>query len=250
MKTPIKDKKNNFKCYSVLKELIPKGTIVETYNFFAGDLELRLASEDRFVIANTEKLVVYEFWKSISEKPDIVAAIAETVFPFESEKTFNILQENWPKYKDPCLRSALFFLLNNCSDNGMISYGSLKEENYNPLVLARLKRFTAKNLHIKHLKISTVEHIKKENDSDLIFIPIGRYIPNVLSHGINRGFEETVFDHDELIPTCLDNKKSILLYLNHKRLHNIANCDKIFIDKYGRQTKDRENAKEIILHNV
>ena len=79
MKTPIKDKKNNFKCYSVLKELIPKGTIVETYNFFAGELELRLTSEDRFVIANTEKLVVYEFWKSISEKPDVVDSIVTKV---------------------------------------------------------------------------------------------------------------------------------------------------------------------------
>ena len=109
MKSPIKENINNFKALSVLKDTIPKGSVVDSFLFFSGEVELNLAESERFVIAHTNKYVIYEFWKCAMEDPVRIAEISEFIYPIGDEKLFHVFQEDWPKYKDHFTRSALFF---------------------------------------------------------------------------------------------------------------------------------------------
>ena len=80
--------------------------------FFDGKQELGLAEDQRHIIAHTLKYPVYEFWRCVFEDPHRIAAIAETLFAdLKDENIFAILQEQWPSYKDPYIRSALFLSL-------------------------------------------------------------------------------------------------------------------------------------------
>ena len=118
MRSPIKNYKKQTNSLSAIKQLIPKGSIVESHLFYDGSTEFNLAESERFVIANTNKYVVYEFWSCAMEDPKRIASIAEYMFPVLNEQTFDILQKEWANYKDPYMRSALFFLLNRCSSLG------------------------------------------------------------------------------------------------------------------------------------
>ena len=55
MKSPIKDSINQFKCATFLKKIIPEGSVVHSFLFYAGDLEFTLAESQRFVCAHTIK---------------------------------------------------------------------------------------------------------------------------------------------------------------------------------------------------
>ena len=148
MRSPLKEVNGGSKALLTLKSLIPPGTIINSFGFFDGSIELDLAHTQRFVVARTNKYVIYEFWRTLFEDPVTVAQLAESLYPVKDRAIFNIFQENWPKYKDPFMRSALFFLLNRCSDNGMLSTGQMTNENFNKLALITLKNFTPHNLHI------------------------------------------------------------------------------------------------------
>ena len=150
MKSPIKESLNNFKCSAFLKTLIPRGSIVNSFLFFDGGVEFNLTESDRFVVAHTTKYVIYEFWKCAMENPARIAELSESLYPIGDEKAFHLFQENWPKYQDHYTRSALFFLLNRCSESGWISAGKFDDKNFNPLALSHLKKFSPKNFFLKY----------------------------------------------------------------------------------------------------
>ena len=148
MKSPIKENINNFKCGPLLREKMPRGSVVHSFLFFDGNIEFDLARTGRFIAAHTTKYVIYEFWKCAMEDPKRIAELSQFFFPIEEENIFHILQEEWPKYRDPFVRSALFFLLNRCSESGHISAGKLNARYYNPVALSHLRRFTIDNFHL------------------------------------------------------------------------------------------------------
>ena len=77
MLSPLKENITNFKSTHVIKELIPTGAVVDSYLLFSGEIELNLAQSDRFVVAHTNKYVIYEFWKSTMEEPWRVAEMVK-----------------------------------------------------------------------------------------------------------------------------------------------------------------------------
>ena len=62
MKSPIREN-NRFKCLPLLRELIPPGSVINSFLFFDGNLEFGLANSERFIIGHTNRYVVYEFWE-------------------------------------------------------------------------------------------------------------------------------------------------------------------------------------------
>ena len=64
MISPIKSS-NSFNCKRDILKIIPEGSVVSTFLFFDGELDLWLAEADRVVRAHTNKYVIYEFWKCI-----------------------------------------------------------------------------------------------------------------------------------------------------------------------------------------
>lgn len=252
MKSPIKLPSNDFKSTVFLREIIPPGKIVHSYLFFSGILEFDLAKNRRFVVGHTNRFVIYEFWRCVLEDPRRIAEIASRLYPIKDEPIFNLLQENWAKYKDPYIRSGIFFLLNRCSDSGLIASGKLENSNFSPISLSYLKNFHIKNFHVQLDESEDfLDDVKNIKDSDYLLFPIGRYTQNLFEVGKSVGLEETKVYHNkvkELLEST--DKRCILIYFKHKRLfgmykdHNIT-----MIDKWGRKTNDKEKCEEMVIAN-
>ncbi len=149
MKTPLKIPTRQFKSLSTVKKLIPVDSIVHSFLMFDGNIEVPLSNDGRTVIAHTNKYVNYEFWSCLKENPARVAEIADHFDKIDDKNIFYILQQTWPTYADPYVRSAYYFLLNKYSDSGYISHGEFTPENYNPVALVNLKRLPLQNLHVQ-----------------------------------------------------------------------------------------------------
>ena len=253
MKSPIKDLDRNFQCLSVLKDMIPKGSIVNSFLFFAGAIEFNLAANSRFVCAHTNKYVIYEFWDCLLHDHQRVYDIVTCEsFNFRDENIFNVLQESWPKYRDPYVRASLFFLLNRCSATGKISSGKLDQKNFNPIALSHLKRFKPLNFHLIHdngQDISTaIDNVK---ETDYLLFPIGAFRYDFLNHSKSQGYETELVDHRALRAKLKnESRKWLLVYNFHPELIKLyKGYNMIMVDRYGRRTLQHVACKEIIIAN-
>jgi len=248
MRTPFRNPLGTTKAKSLIEKYIPPGSVVSTYGFFSGDVEFYLSNRDRFVVSHTTKDVIFDVWETLYTDSHAVSQIASRVLPFKEDKDFNILQEEWYKYKNAPARAALFFILNNCSDGGYISKGKLDLSNYNPVSLSRLKKFIKPdNFHLS--KIDNIEkNIKNDQESDFIFFHVDKYKKDFLTEGLNRGVEEENLELQKLLP-LVRNKKYVILTKPSPFLSELEIQKIIFLDQYGRETTEA-SAKEIILHNV
>jgi hypothetical protein len=252
MRSPIKNYKKQTNSLSAIKQLIPKGSIVESHLFYDGSTEFNLAESGRFVIANANKYVVYEFWSCAMEDPKRIASIAEYMFPVLNEQTFDILQKEWANYKDPYMRSALFFLLNRCSSLGMITHGELNVKNYNPFALSDLRKFKVENFYLAGAHNKKLEEsVGTSNSSTHIFVHAGKFSFNFFEHGKTESLEQLKFNHNKLLQCLSTSEKGVVIvYDFHPRLKTYKeHFDIMYLDESGKQT-NQANAKEIILHNV
>jgi len=253
MKSPIKDVNRDFKSLSVLKNIIPKGSTIKSFLFFGGSIEFNLAEDNRFVSAHTTKYVIYEFWQCLLEdKRKVLEILNCDPFKFKDENIFGVLQENWAKYNDPFIRAALFFLLNRCSETGMISSGKLDQKNFHPLALSYIKRFEPKNFHLTcDAPLDVLESIDKFSDVDFLLFPIGDFQYNLLEQGKSVGYETEQINHRKL-KKKLDEKKHkwILIYNYHSYVFELYKDYQItMIDRFGRKTIKHDSCEEIIVTN-
>jgi len=254
MKSPIKDSLNDFnKSLLILKSMIPKGKIIDSFLFFSGELEFNLSESERFVIGHTCKYVIHEFWYCAMTDPERIAEISNSMYPFKDEKMFYIFQENWPRYSDHFMRSALFFILNRCSATGWPSFGKFEDRNFNPIALSNLKRFRPKNFYLCHDKtddlIKAIDQATTK--SDYILAPVGKFSYNLFEQGKSKGYEMTSINHKELA-AYLDGveKKWIVLYKNHLQLFKMyQKYNIVMIDKYGKTTEDKAKCEDLIIAN-
>jgi hypothetical protein len=252
MRSPIKNLKKKTNSLSKIKQIIPKGSIIESHLFYDGSLEFNLSESDRFVISSTSKYAIYEFWTCAIDNSKRVADMADYLFPSLNEQTFDILQKDWVRYKDPYIRSALFFLLNRCSNLGMITHGEFDTKNYNPFAVADLRQFAPKNFHLTSNPNKKLEEVAGSvEDSKYILIHAGKFSFNLFEHGATESIEETKFNHNKLLEQLsTTNKSVVVVYDFHPRLKKYKNkFDLIYLDESGRTTTEND-AKEIILHNV
>ena len=253
MKTPLKIPTRQFKSLSTVKKLVPVGSIVHSFLMFDGNIEVPLSNDGRTVIAHTNKYVNYEFWNCLKENPARVAEIADHFDKIDDKNIFYVLQQSWPTYADPYVRSAYYFLLNKYSDSGYISHGEFTPENYNPIALVNLKRLPLHNLYVKLDQqedfIDSIDAI--ESRCDYVFLPIGRYSLNLLEEGKPEGFEETKVYHKK-VKEFFDktDRKTVLLYRAEPaviKLYKESNM--YFIDKWGREINNQKDACEVLIVN-
>ena len=254
MRSPIKDSVNNFKCLRYLQEMIPPGSVFESFLFFGGELEFSLSQNKRFCIAHTNRYVVYEFWKCLMEDSERVYNLCLNLQPhLQNENTFYVFQENWFGYKDPFVRSSLFSLLNRCSTSGLISAGAQDYKNFTPFALSYLKNFNVQNFHLvldegKELAYApgTTEH-----NSEYLLFPLGRYEYNFFEQGTNKGFEMTTIKHRSFCESLSDIENNwIVLYKHHPEVHRLYKKYNIkMVDKYGRHTKEKDKCEDLIIAN-
>ena len=88
MKTPIRNPLFETKANSVLENLIPRGTVVESFAFYSGDVEFHLSNRDRFVSAYTEKDIIYDVWSTLFADTTSAAEISSRILPLKDKKEF------------------------------------------------------------------------------------------------------------------------------------------------------------------
>jgi hypothetical protein len=246
MRSPIKNLKKTTNSLSVIKELIPKGAIVQTYPFYDGAIEFSLAESDRYCVGCTKSAPVHEFWQYASKDPKRVSLMADKLFFALNENTFDLLRKGWHRQIDPYMRSASFFLLNRCSKLGMITHGELDTKNFNPISINELRTFKIKNFH--SILIPASEEYERIDRVDFNLFNGGRYYFDLLDTEPAIGLEESPFSHSAML-SRFKQTPSIFVYQYHPRLSKMKGYSIIFLDQYGRKTTE-DKAKEIILHNV
>jgi len=253
MKTPLKDATHNGRCVAALKKKIAPRSVIDTYLFYGGKAELNLASYDRFVIAHTTNYYVHEFWDCLSRHPrKLYDIITSDVFKFD-EEMFSHLQESWPMRADPYIRASLFFLLNRCSEKGLISSGELSMQNFTPVALNYLRTFKApKNFHLVLDEEQTViSSLDNANPRGYIFVPCGDFSYNLFEEGKNKAYEGTTFKHTEVC-SILASKSSpwVVSYNYHPGVLKLYEKFNItLIDKYGNETSNEQNCEEVLIAN-
>lgn len=253
MKSPLRVPSREFKCLSLLKGLIPLDSVVHSFLMFDGGLEIALSHDGRYVVGHTNKYVIHEFWRCVQENPQRLAEVAEYFQPIEDENIFYLLQENWPKYHDPYIRSALFLLLNRYSENGQISSGQFNPERYRPTDLLALKRVGFRNLHlILDLEDDFLDSIRNiKGRCDTIVVPMGSYSFNYLEEGKPEGFEDTKVYHKETQKLLEEtDQRMVLIYKSTPMVEKVYKDSNLyFVDQWGRQAKDSSQAVEVLVAN-
>ena len=252
MKTPIKHTKSETKALAQILKKIPEGSIIDSFLFFSGQFEFSLADYNRFVCAHTTKYVIHEFWHCMFEDSESIYNIINSdSFKFD-QRVFETLQENWAKYEEQYIRSALFFLLNRCSETGDISSGAMNVENFNKSALADLKTFKpAKNFHLSYDKCDLIESMRFKSHGDYIIINAGNFTYNLFDDGKTVALEETVINHMDLKEFLHHTKKKfILVYKHHNKIpQHYEGFNIEFINKFGKPVENSDSCKEIIIAN-
>ena len=244
-------KKNN--CTAILKTLIPKGSVVNSYAFYDGKMEIALANEGRFVNANTISHPVYVFWMYASLYPRrLYEMVSSEAFKFEGEGVHGVLQDVWHSHDSPLIKAALFFVLNRCSTTGLISSGELNFDNLTPVVVSKLKYFSMpENFHLGHDHRDVVDMIAGADKKEYNLVPAGNFNYNLFEYGKNIAIEETPIIHRELIKLCKNKEANVIITYNYdpRVLSAFKGNRIIMVDKYGKQTERKERAEEIVVAN-
>jgi hypothetical protein len=253
MKSPLRSR-HKTRAAAVVKQLIPPGSVVDSFLLFSGEVECSLAKDGRFVCAHANHYVIYEFWKCVLENPRLIADIVISVpfTKFLNKKIFHILQENWPLYKDPYVRSALLFLLNRCSSTGALSSGEFDLTYFTPTAISTLRNFSINNFHLTCDDASSLgECILKETQSEYMFIPMPAFAYNFFIEGHPQGHEEVALNHYRIKEKLNEaNKKWIISYPIDKRVIKLYAENNIrLINEYGNPTTKLKDAREIIVTN-
>ena len=249
MKTPIRNPLGDTQAMGLVEKLIPVGSVVSSLGFYSGDVELYLSNRSRFFISHTTQPALFDVWRTLFQDPTAAAQVASRTLPLKAEKDFSILQENWYKFDSPDVRAGLFYILNNCSDTGYVSKGEMDTKNYNPISLSRLRKFEKpENFELRCVDSLGDAVASTEKAAEISFLQIAKYRREFLTEGINVGVEEENIDLKQVL-SLLQDKKYVILTKPSKELQRIYDGDMVYVDKYGRETKE-SNAEELILHNV
>ena len=253
MRSPLKDLRFSQKSLPVVKQLIPVGSKVDTYLLYSGDFEINLAEDDRHVVSHTTSYIIYDFWRSMFDNPEIIVDAVEHFWPIEDERFFDVYQTAFRGYKDHLVRAAIFFILNRCSSEGMIQKGMFDPKNFNPIALSYIKRFERNNFDVAWDKNDDfIATIDGGTDADYIYFPVGAFSYNFFDEGKSRGYEETLVNHTSLRDKITNLEKKVIVdYIYHPRVLSLYKNfpNKYLLDKYGRPTQSKQDAKEVLIAN-
>ena len=253
MRTPLKEP-NNFVSSHVIKKIIPPDVPIKSYAFFSGQMEFPLLKKREKMTFLTNKIAIYDFWKHLLEKPEVVAMHAEAMHEQTTHGTIETYQRELLTYREPYMRAAIFYLLNAYSDNGTVSFGTYDINNYNSLFLRRLRELIKNpyEIELKYYPATYVEEgLQYVEPEDLIFIPVGAYHPPLLISGLSEGFDTYAFNHQQLHNTLSEmENKFVLCYKYSPRLRDLyIDFSLTYVSKYGTPTRHKHLAEDVIITN-
>ncbi len=207
-----------------LKKKIPASSVINSFFFFLGEVELGLAGAQRFISAHTNSAVIHEFWTSLLRNPQLVRDIARSdqFRMLGNPQMFALLQENWRTYRDPYVRTALFYLLSHTSHSGLPSSGEYKPQDFGPGHWRAIEQLDSSNLHVTYFQEDdVVKYALSRPSGDYMLYALGRFAHNTLNQRLHRGPEETTIDHLGFCEKITDTQQSrpfAFLYKKHPQV--------------------------------
>ena len=252
MKSPLKPS-IHFNCLNELNKLLNPKSKISSFFLHAAQAELFLSSRDHLVVAHTNRVPIFEFWKFLLNNPKKLALGVETILPILDDDQFAVFQETWYQNPKEYSRVVLYYILNMCSENGVVSLGKMDKEKLKPLHISRLNNFRINNFYpfFDDNSEDSLASLDTAKETDYVLFPVGDYSLNLFEKGKNKGPDMYTFNHKKIHARVEDlDKKCILLYKNHPALFNLYKSFNIkMVDKYGRVTDNKESSEDLIITN-
>lgn len=256
MKTPIKTD-YSFVCARTLNQLLPESTAIKSALLFDGQIECELAFSDRPITITTNKYVIYEFWDCVTKNPYLIADMADALHESMDPQMIYLLQNDWPRFKDPFYRSALFFLLNRYSLNGTISHGNFSTDNYSTLcgksLINFFENYPIDKLNIVHYNEDRYyKTLNRFNDDEILLLPFGNLKSSPLIKTSQEGHEK--YDNNLAVLSNVlsnyDNKFVVIVKSNRRILKEMNKFNIFMVNNHGELTNDERLAEELIITNL
>jgi hypothetical protein len=237
-----------------LLEFIPAASKVNIFNLYGGYLALNLADKDRIVIANTNRYVVFEFWKCFLEGPDKIASISADLHARKAidSRSIDFIQRSWAYWPNPYLRAALFFLLNNYAKRGGASTGEVTTMELSPFALRSLQQLQVSNLYLNFYdKNDILDFDFDQLKTDFVIFPVGKFSYNIFEHAKATGIETASINHNQLRTFLKATKnQTLLIYTMHPHLNEFyKDFEILYVDVYGKPTQTPSKAREALIAN-
>ena len=246
---------HSFVCAEYLKRLISAETPIKAFLPFSGEVELSLLGEGRDLAIHTNNYVIYEFWSCFKTDPFRIADQAESLHARTTAGMIKTYQQEWPAFRDPYLRSAIFFLLNRYSEKGTLSCGIASLSNYTPMCLNRLRRCDESVTKINityHKSEDYLEGIESCPNDGVALLMVGKFQGGPLGRQLDMGYETYPLNHRNLKKRITaTGKKFILTYKAHRGIPILYREYKtIYINKFGKETRNIDLAEDMVVTNL
>ena len=256
MKTPIKSEVT-FYCAPIIQELIPANRKIKSLLLHSGQIEFDLSFSGSDLIVATNKYAIYEFWDCVLKNPYLVVEMADQLHQKLDPQMVYMLQEDWPKYRDPFFRSALFYILNRYSLNGSISHGNFSTNNYSHLSGRSLINFCEthdlQKINLKYYNkdnwFECEEFLDKE---DVMLLPAGKFSASPLKNGVRSAYDAYAINDRAIKQTLCDFERDFVLvykYSNTAR-NKFSDLNTIMVNKFGEITDNSQTAEDLIITNM
>ena len=163
---------------SLLTSTIPEGvTKVVTPFLGGGSLQISLAQKGYDTLAYTEYRLLYDFWKCVMQDPVRGYEMAKAFHPVEDNRTFMMLQKKVYQPHDEYLRSALFYVLNLCSEHGATTSGDMEPGTPR---FTKLRLDSLANFEIRPFELEMGNYKKALETTDYLVCEMPNYIPPMI----------------------------------------------------------------------
>ena len=177
-KTPLTYPNDRPLSVSLLESTLPEGVNKIVTPFLGGgSVQIGLAEKNYDVTAYTEYRLLYDFWECIMRDPAKIYHMAKAFHPIEDNRTFTMLQKKVYDPHDEFLRSALFYVLNLCSQDGATTSGEME---LGTPRFTKLRLDSMANFKAKPFKLQLDNYKEALNTTDYLVCEMPDYIPPMI----------------------------------------------------------------------
>lgn len=248
--SPLKSRRDYTAEISFIEQKIPKRIQVNTFPLYSGEVEASLSTKGYKVRAITNKFVVNEFWQTLNKSPQQLQKFITFFSKKPVEEIGFFLQKEWFKSRDPLIRSALFYILQNSSTECLASKGEVKP--FNIEVTSLLRRWNSSLFSVNFLDIGDESIIEELPTSDGMFYFNGSRVTNEFLEDSSCGIDETNISNKEILSLMFTNYEPWMCSFSPSQalIDHVSNRANIyFLDHNGEQT-DKAQAFRCIVTNV
>ena len=252
MKTPLRLLNNRASGFNAAIKLLPEDCDEFHFPFFSsGGLELAICNEGKKINGHTYWWCVQEFWECLKNDPDRLIEIIKFTLKYEyfDERFFHYMQENFQTNIDVFVRSAQFYVLNRCTEDGQIFGGKFIDTKY----INKLAYFNIKNLDLLNLSVDMHEGASSlkiietlQSDNYIVATPPGFSYRLLPAAQVDTLLNPNI-DHAELASQLSTKNRWMIICNYHKKLEEIYNNYNInYFNEYWKES-DPAAAKEMII---